>query len=253
MSYKKEISFLMRNPHQIIHALIGKYSESEGDYDYADERFHSSMTSRTCEIMTNHGLISFESCDMHTKYESYYGEENRWVNNEKKAKKSHSVTIGGSDFLLDKSSSDTFNKFLDKAEKQGVVLKGKGFADCKEKMNNYLMSADKQDEAARQNGEVPTISRVVVVTTPCLPDLLLDNVLEANKSAFEGLSINKLKELNQALNNTSRPKDFLERLSAMSDSAQVGAVYYAMKKSEFEVDRLLFRKHELNHGDEMYM
>lgn len=62
-------------------------------------------------------------------------------------------------------------------------------------------------------------------------------------------NLSNLKDLSQALNNTSAPDKLIEKLQASSESSQAGIVYYAMTKSKVEVDKLLNKQYSVGNED----
>ena len=75
-----------------------------------------------------------------------------------------------------------------------------------------------------------------------VPSILLNNLMEKKPKSFKDLNIQKLKELIQAKDNSSKPKEFLSKINVLSPSAQSGTVYFATKKSKEEVDKLISKE-----------
>lgn len=103
----------------------------------------------------------------------------------------------------------------------------------------YLVAMDAKNNPVHQNLAIHD-----------MPAILLNDLVEKNPEAFEGLSVTKLQELTKAMSNTSTPKTFLDKVATLSESAQVSTVYFATKKSKAEVDRLLSREKSPKAEDE---
>lgn len=228
MSYKKEIEFLRENPYQILHVVIGKWIEREGDYNFADERFSSKITERDCHIMTNLGRLDFQASEINTKYEEYDGESNQWEEAKHKDEICHYIHTKSETKKIIGSDQYDLNSFLECIESKGHLIKGENIGHCRELIGDEDLSYDNKE----------------LLTLFCLPNPLLEHLITSNYAKFEGLDAGKLKELNKALNNTSNPQQLLEKISRLPETSQINSVHYAMEKLKTEVDNMFLENNQ---------
>jgi hypothetical protein len=222
MSYNKEIKFLNDNSYKILDCPIAVFTELEGGYETADLKFSSVIVESSYELTTNVGILDFTTCSIKTKFYQHDGETNSWDYEKDKDKIQLSLKTWHVSHDID---HDKTIEFLSKLEEVGSIYKVKDFNLIENTMRGHK-SEDK-----------------VILTRTSLPSIILDALIEKNPDKFLGVNIKKLKDLNDALNNTSIPNVLLEKLSLSSESAQAGIVHYATKKSKDDVDRLLNKQY----------
>lgn len=229
MNYKKEIAFLLNSPYQILHSAIAKWTITDGDNSYADERYSSEVKNWNCFVVTNFGQFNFTYTGINTSYEQYYGETDSWHVDDRKETSSHYLDMGSSSHSLNKDMGAPITVFLGAIENTGQVFEVIGGEQSNQEINNFSSSIENLDSAAV--GAKLSLFRI--------PDFLLDHLFRTNKNGFEGLNLENLKKLNKALHNSVNPEELLHLFDRLPDDSQINSINFAANSSETEVSKLL--------------